>query len=626
MTLKHRLLLFVTALVAAVVVVLSATAYWSMHAEILAGASNEIAVAVRGNVEALSRWVAQRRDAITAASTKVSGAADPVPFLDAGRIAGRFDQTFVGYADKRMIYHLPTKHAPADYDPTSRPWYKKANGSTTAVVSAPYIFASTKKLGLTFASPVVENGQTVGVVGGDISLEEMTALVQGIKLRGAGYAFLTTRDGKVIAHPAPESTLKPIGEVMPGLTENQLQEFLTKGSQTEIRLDGHDKYLTITEVPGTDWLLGFVTDKTEVLAPLDTLLIKLAVACLGVAVIAILIANFALTQLLSGLLKLRDALLEIAEGDADLTRTITVSRRDEIGLAAEAFNRFVATLRTIFAKVRDDAVGLSKGVHELHDATQRVSKESARQAQMSSENAATIEEMTVSINHIAANAHDAEAVAAQTGDTSQQSSRSVAALADEISSVLQDVEHLATTVASHGDRLSEINSIVAVIKEIADQTNLLALNAAIEAARAGEQGRGFAVVADEVRKLAERAGKATVEITQLSSGTEHEIQAVLSGMEKTRSSVKSSVARSTQAAEEIAGIQARMAQVVNSIRDIAAATHEQSVAANEMAKFAESANQVANETDAAVQQASGTVAQLNTVASGLSEIMRRFQV
>jgi methyl-accepting chemotaxis protein len=116
-----------------------------------------------------------------------------------------------------MIYQLADKHAPEGYDPTSRPWYKQAASAGGSIVTEPYVFASTKKLGVTVAHSLLRNQQLLGVVGGDISLEGIISLVQGIKLRGDGYAFLATRSGKIVAHPAADSTLKPVAEVMPGL-------------------------------------------------------------------------------------------------------------------------------------------------------------------------------------------------------------------------------------------------------------------------------------------------------------------------------------------------------------------------------------------------------------------------
>ena len=151
MSLKQRLLVFVAALLVAAVGLLSGVSYWQMRNEIVVGVNKELDTAIRGNREALARWLAQRRDAITATANALSHAPQPIPPLILGKESGKYDQTFAGYADKRMIYHLSEKSPPAGYDPTARPWYKQASATKEVIVSAPYIFASTKQLGITVA-------------------------------------------------------------------------------------------------------------------------------------------------------------------------------------------------------------------------------------------------------------------------------------------------------------------------------------------------------------------------------------------------------------------------------------------------------------------------------------------
>ena len=140
MSLKQRLLVFVAVLLVAAVALLSGLSYWQMRTEIVVGVDKEIDSAIRGNREALSRWLAQRRDAIDAAANGLAHPGSPIPALVLGKEAGKYEQTFAGYADKRMIYHLADKKPPEGYDPTARPWYKLAAATKESVVSAPYIF------------------------------------------------------------------------------------------------------------------------------------------------------------------------------------------------------------------------------------------------------------------------------------------------------------------------------------------------------------------------------------------------------------------------------------------------------------------------------------------------------
>ena len=625
MSLKQRLLVFVAVLLVAAVALLSGLSYWQMRTEIVVGVDKEIDSAIRGNREALSRWLAQRRDAIDAAANGLAHPGSPIPALVLGKEAGKYEQTFAGYADKRMIYHLADKKPPEGYDPTARPWYKLAVATKESVVSAPYIFASTKKLGITVARQF-EVGGVAAVVGGDISLEEIIALVKAIDLRGNGFAFLATRDGKILAHAKPESALKPVAEVVPGFDLSLIQAADNNVKLREVTIEGGGKYVVTSSIAGVDWVLCAVVDKATILAPLRSLLLMLAFAGLAIAVVGVIFANVALSSLLKGLFGLRDALTEISSGQGDLTRKLTVAANDEIGQTAGAFNRFIESLRNMFVEVRENAISLNAGIESLNGATRSMAVESERQAETLSSTAATIEEITVSINHIAENAKHAEQTAEKTGEVSNHSVLAVQSLAKGMEKISSEVGKLAGTLSSLGERSGAMNAIIGSIREIADQTNLLALNAAIEAARAGESGRGFAVVADEVRKLAERTSRATVEIGQLIDSTHGDIRSALADMGETQVSVADGVAASQAVATEIAGIQGEIVQVVSSIRDIAESTREQSVATNEMAKSAEEVNRMTMETDRAVQSATQTVSELSALSQALHGVVGRFRL
>jgi len=356
-------------------------------------------------------------------------------------------------------------------------------------------------------------------------------------------------------------------------------------------------------------------------------LIALGLQIVVLDILLIIILNLVLSRtILRPLRQARDAFRAIASGAADLRQQLDDSRNDEFGELARYFNTFVGNLRELFVAVRDQAVQVAAEVDALHLATNTISRESQLQSEIASATAATVQEVTVSINHIADNANDAEETARRTGLESQESANAVAMLTDEIGGMAGSVQELAQTLTLLGTRSGHITSIVAVITDIADQTNLLALNAAIEAARAGEQGRGFAVVADEVRKLAERTAKATVEITGLIEGIGTEIKSALKEMQGTQMSVSDRLNTSRKVVLQMSGIQGQMDSVVSMIREIAGATREQSNAMTDMSRSAEKVNRMALETDAAIQQASQTATTLNALSRSLQERMGRFSL
>ncbi len=626
MSLKKRLLIFVSALLLAAVVVLGGLSYFRMRAEIVSGISLELAASARGYRDELARWLAQRTQAVEASTDYLKYAQNPAPYLVLAKSVGRFEQTFVGFADGRMVYQVPDKSPPAGYVPGQQPWYRQAAGQAGATgVTRPFLLADGQKPAITVARAYEYQGQPA-VVGGDAALDEVIGIVTSIKLRGDGYAFLATRDGTLIAHAAEGSALRAVAEVLPGFDPQALQGAGSDPTLHEVAIDGRRKYLVTVAVPGADWVLCTVVDQASILKPLGALLWTLAAAGALVALAGSLAAGVALTRYLGGLCRLRDALTEIAGGQGDLTRELAVGTRDEVGQTALAFNRFVGTLRTMFVEVRHNAVALNGGLATLAAGSAAMVDECARQAATFANNAATIEELTVSINHVADNARGAEATVTRTGETSRHSAQSVAALAQGIDAISSEVGHLATTLGALGERSQAMNAIIAAIRDIAEQTNLLALNAAIEAARAGESGRGFAVVADEVRKLAERTAKATVEIGALIDATHGDIHAALADMRGTQSSVAAGLLASQAVSREIGGIRTQMDEAVQAIRDIAEATREQSLAATEMAQATEEVSRMTQSTEGAAKDASRTVGELGKLSAALHELVGRFRL
>jgi methyl-accepting chemotaxis protein len=247
-------------------------------------------------------------------------------------------------------------------------------------------------------------------------------------------------------------------------------------------------------------------------------------------------------------------------------------------------------------------------------------------ADLAEATAATIEEITVSVAHIADNTREAAHTVEEAGSHSTQSADSVGKVSGEIGNVAQSMDVLSQVMGELADRSTQVGSVAGVIKEIAEQTNLLALNAAIEAARAGEQGRGFAVVADEVRKLAERTGQATIEIDQMVGAVRQSTDQALARVGQTHVSVRSGVELVDIALGHIADIQSRMAEVISKTTQIRDAASEQSHATEEMAKAAEKMSSRAQEEDAEIKRASEVIQNLEQLSVELNQVVGSFRL
>ena len=285
----------------------------------------------------------------------------------------------------------------------------------------------------------------------------------------------------------------------------------------------------------------------------------------------------------------------------------------------------VASIRGMVAEISQSSVRLSSGAEQISSASREVATASQHQSDATSSMAAAIEEMTVSINHISDSANDTQTNSITSVQLSEDGFSRVEIASHEIKEIALRVSDASSRIRKLEEHANQISSIAGVIKDIAGQTNLLALNAAIEAARAGEQGRGFAVVADEVRKLAERTSTATVEIEQMIAGIQTDTVQVVGVMDAALPQVAAGVAAAEGAANALRQIKDGAKSTLTSIRDVADATKEQSVASNSIAQKVEQIATMVDETTAAMHSTAETAADLEKIASEMTGLVSRFR-
>jgi methyl-accepting chemotaxis protein len=310
----------------------------------------------------------------------------------------------------------------------------------------------------------------------------------------------------------------------------------------------------------------------------------------------------------------------------DLSQPVTVQGRDEIaGLLAE-LAAMQTHLRGVVGQVREGAVSLGTMSAELAAASRDVAGASTDQSESASGMAASMEQLSVSIDQAKEHANASHDLAQRSGQASEEGRHIIARAAGEMAAIAESARQSTTTIAELGGLSAEISGIVGVINEIAEQTNLLALNAAIEAARAGEAGRGFAVVADEVRKLAERTAASTRQIggmiERIQGGTRRAVEAMEGGV--TRATEGETLAR--QAGEAIAEIETRTRAVVDAVREIHRAIAEQSAAAREVATGVERIARMAESNSSASHQTSRTAEGVSHLAARLNHLVADFRI
>lgn len=320
--------------------------------------------------------------------------------------------------------------------------------------------------------------------------------------------------------------------------------------------------------------------------------------------------------------------VEIANAIANkqLNLTVPAGGSNETGQLLTAFGRMQRSLHEVLGGVRSSSGDLSQSALQLQENAAQISQASQQQSEAASAMAAAVEELTTSIEQVAQRAQQAQASADQTRDQSRQGSSVVRNTANEMRAIASKVRDSAEMTRKLGERSQAIDSIVGTIRDIADQTNLLALNAAIEAARAGEQGRGFAVVADEVRKLAERTSQSTQQIGGLIATIRSEIEVVVGDMQSGEVQMESGVALAEQAQSAIDAISHNADEINQLVHDISLALKEQTVASQDVARNVEQVAQLSEENSRAVMQTADATVHLKTLASQLDKAVHSFRL
>lgn len=312
---------------------------------------------------------------------------------------------------------------------------------------------------------------------------------------------------------------------------------------------------------------------------------------------------------------------EIAKGN--LSRDITLNPGDNSSLLF-AMRAMQIKLREVINEVSGNANAIVASANHLASSAQTVLIGSKQQNDAATNVASAVEQMTASIEQISSNADQSERIAKQSGNISDQGSKVVSDAVEEMNKIATSVSQSSGIIRELGVSSQKISEIVNVIKEIADQTNLLALNAAIEAARAGEQGRGFAVVADEVRKLAERTSSATQEISGMIGAIQSSANNAVSSMEQGTIRVGEGVEKAQRAGASMAQVKQGTEQVVSTVGGITNALKEQSRAVNSVAREVEMIATMVNENTLAVDELAKTSEELNRLAGELHESISHF--
>lgn len=468
---------------------------------------------------------------------------------------------------------------PPGWDARKRPWYPVAKAHKRAVFTEPYLSTEGEVL-ISAVANFYDKGQFKGAFGGDLSLQTVSDAVNTLNFNGTGYAYLVNETGKIISHPNTELNGKTISDFVAG----NLPRLTTDLTPVSLK-DGREAYIAFTPLSnlyGAKWYIGVVLDQDKVLQDVR----EFGWIALISTVIAAVIASFILYLVVSGLLKplqaLRQSLQEINSGDGDLTKRLSVVSQDEFGQVSADFNQFIDYLQALIQEVKR----LSGDVRLNTDKTADSSVRSAKQLQVQ---LSELDQLATAMHEMSATAHDVADNAQTAADRANQADIAAkdgeAVVMRTTQSIAQLTEQMGGVVNTINDLVgysNNIESILTVITDIADQTNLLALNAAIEAARAGEQGRGFAVVADEVRTLASKTQESTEQINKMIHQLQGGVKNAESVILKSRENANQTQDVANQARDSLQAIRTSIIEINNMNVQIATAAEQQSATTSEI--------------------------------------------
>ncbi len=525
-----------------------------------------------GNISSsnIENWLSGRILLLESAAQSIARDSDQeyvVNLIEQKALATTFLFTYLGTQEGQFISR-PKSNTGADFDPRVRPWYKEAISAGKSTLTEPYLDAGTNKLVISIATPAKDTG----VVGGDLSIDTLAAILDNLNMGGMGYAFLVNADGKILVHSDLSAVNKSIQQIYPSRTPTINNTF------SETSLNGAEQIITFTPIkglPSVNWYIGLAVDKDQAYEMLSEFRTSAIIATIIAVIIIITLLGMLIRVLMQPLHTMSLAMRDIAQGEGDLTKRLQIQSNDEFGQLAGSFNQFVERIHSSISEVSSATALVNEVAKLVADASNASMLNSDEQASRTSSVAAAINELGAATQEIARNAADASNHASSARLKAEDGRQVLGKTIHSMNALSEQIRNSCSNIETLNSKTVDIGQILEVIQSISQQTNLLALNAAIEAARAGEAGRGFAVVADEVRNLAHRTQASAQEIQQMIEELQVGSRAAVTTMTESQRHSEDSVTIANQAGESLGVVTEQIGEIDGMNQSVATATEEQ---------------------------------------------------
>ena len=456
------------------------------------------------------------------------------------------------------------------------------------------------------------------------SMDDMVRLLNGFKIEKTGFVFLTNSNGDVQIHRQRDKSQSSLTQLY-GAQANQL---LNKSGFNLIttHYEGEEVFVASAYVASMDWFVIGVVPTGEIFAELDATAKKMLFTTLGVAIAFIAMGVLLANSITKPIKLISQRFQDLGQGDGDLSQRIEVKGNDEIALLSEGFNGFIEKIHQSMREVSSTSQALQVAAESVSSKAHITHDNSQEQRDQTLQVVAAINQMGMTISEIASNAATAAETATHASDNTDVGRKVVNQAKDAISRLAQDIENTGQVVEQLASTTQDIGSILGVIRDISEQTNLLALNAAIEAARAGEQGRGFAVVADEVRNLASRTADSTEEIQKMINQLQSDAKDAVTAMNAGKAITLEGVSASDEAVEVLGGISDRILDITDRNTQVATATEEQSTVVHTINQNIEEINSINEVTTGTAEQLAEASQELRDLSGRLDKMVGTFKL